>query len=99
MAERFSSEFLRSLRNDLSIAWVLEVLEVPVKISEGYCRFLCPLCREFNTATKPSTNLGHCFRCRENFNPIDIVMVVKRLNFLDTVELLSQLLKDVCSRT
>ena len=99
MAERFSSELLRSLRNDLPIASMLEVLEVPMKTSEGYCRFLCPLCGEFNTATKPSTNLGRCFRCRENFNPIDIVMVVKRLNFLETVEFLSQLLKGVCSGT
>ena len=91
MRDRFSDQLLRSLRNDLPIAWVLELLAVPVKISEGYLRFLCPRCGEFNTATKPATNLARCFRCQENFNPIDLVMVVKRLNFVDAVEFLVEL--------
>jgi hypothetical protein len=81
---------LRSLRNDLPIARILELLSVPVKISEGYVRFLCPYCNEFNTATKPATNLARCFRCKENFNPIDLVMIVKRLNFVEAVALLRE---------
>lgn len=91
MTGRFSGTLLRSLRNDITITWILDVLDVPVKISEGYVRFLCPRCREFNTATKTSTNLARCFRCEKNFNPIDLVMIVKRLNFVDAVELLVEL--------
>lgn len=91
MTERFPAELLRSLRNDPPIAWILEVLAVPVKISEGYVRFLCPRCQEFNTATNPRTNLARCFRCEENFNPIDLVMIVHRFNFVDAVEFLIEL--------
>ena len=65
-------------------------LALPWKISEGYFRFLCPLCSEFNTATNPRTNLGRCFRCRRNFNPIDLVMAVRASSFLDSVEFLAQ---------
>ena len=91
MSKRFSSHFLRSLRNEFPIARVLEILEIPVKISEGYLRFLCPRCKEFNTATKRETNLARCFRCEENFNPIDLVMLVRRANFIDAVEFLIEL--------
>lgn len=91
MTKRFSSELLRSLRNEFPIARVLEVLEIPVKISEGYARFRCPCCAEFNTATRRETNLARCFRCEENFNPIDLVMLVRRLNFIDAVEFLIEL--------
>ena len=93
MTKRFSSRILRSLRNDLPIVWILEILAVPVKLSEGYVRFLCPRRGEFNTATKSSTNLARCFRCEENFNPIDLVMIVKRQNFVEAVEFLVQLAK------
>lgn len=59
---------------------------------EGYLRFLCPLCRDFNTATKPETNLGRCFRCRRNFNTIDLVLIVERCEFLEAVARLEELL-------
>lgn len=86
MRERFSPEMLRRLRNDIPIARLIgDVLGIPSKISEGYFRFLCPLCSDFNTATNPKTNLARCFRCERNFNPIDIVMLEKRMNFVDAV--------------
>jgi hypothetical protein len=59
-----------------------------VKISESYLRFLCPLCREFHTATNPRTNLARCFRCQKNFNPIDIVMITQRVDFTEAVRFL-----------
>ena len=65
---------------------------MPNKEIEGFFRFLCPLCREFNTATNPKTNLARCFRCKRNFNPIDLVMVVERCGFLDAVRFLEPLL-------
>ena len=63
------------LRNCVPIDQVLVDMQLPLKRSEGYLRFLCPLCREFNTATNPRTNLARCFRCKNNFNPIDLGFV------------------------
>ena len=87
-----SRQRLRQLRNDVSVDHVLRELGVPTKVREGYLRFLCPLCREFNTATNPRTNLGRCFRCEKNFNPIDLTMIVQNINFLDAVSHLEALL-------
>lgn len=93
MSQKYSSEYLRRLRNEVAIGdLIADTLNIPTKISEGYLRFLCPLCSEFNTAIKPSTNLARCFRCAQNFNPIDMVMIVNGLSFLDAVEFLSPLL-------
>ena len=90
----YTKNRLRKLRNDIPITVVIEdLLEVPSKISEGYFRFLCPKCNEFNTATNPKTNLGRCFSCKTNYNPIDIVMIVKKYNFLEAVEFLNNLIK------
>ncbi len=90
----YSQTTLRRLRNDIPIATLIgDILELPSKISEGYFRFLCPKCKEFNTATNSKTNLGRCFKCEINYNPIDIVMVVKHFNFKDTVMFLDNLPK------
>lgn len=89
---RYSPDLLRALRNDIPVSKLItEILNVPSKLSEGYLRFLCPYCGDFNTATNPRTNLARCFRCRENFNPIDLVMIVESLNFTDAVEFLLEL--------
>jgi DNA primase len=86
---RVSASLLRQLRNDIPIDEVIGVhLGVPAKHRDGVFRFLCPLCNEFNTATNPTTNLARCFRCTKNFNPIDLVMVVRRCPFLEAVRLL-----------
>ena len=87
---RYSKEFLRRIRNEIDIQEVVRALALPWKISDGYFRFLCPRCSEFNTATNPRTNLGRCFRCRRNFNPIDLVMAVRASSFLESVEFLAQ---------
>jgi DNA primase len=83
---RFSPELLRLIRNQVKLAPLLtDVLRLPVKTSEGHLRFLCPLCGNFHTAVNPKTNLGRCFSCRKNFNPIDMVMVVRKLSFREAV--------------
>jgi DNA primase len=93
MAKRYSKEFLRMLRNDIPMNILIsDLLELPNKVSEGYLRFLCPICSEFNTATNQKTNLARCFRCEKNFNPIDMVMEVKRVGFIDAVEYLNEIL-------
>lgn len=85
----YSKKMLRRLRNEIPIATLIaDVLEVPSKISEGYFRFLCPKCSEFVTGTNPNTNLARCFRCETNYNPIDMVMIIKHFNFKEAVEFL-----------
>jgi len=97
MAKRYSKEFLRMLRNEIPIATLIaDLLKMESKVCEGYFRFLCPICSGFNTATSEKTNLARCFRCEKNFNPIDMVMEVKRVGFVDAVEYLNQV---VCRRS
>ena len=80
---------MRSLRNDIPLAYVIQArLDLPNKYQDNFLRFLCPLCKEFNTAVNPKTNLGRCFRCMRNFNPIDLVMAVYGCSFLDAIKYL-----------
>ncbi len=86
MAQRLSKEELFRIRNHIPINDVIvHILDLPSKTRDGYLRFLCPICSEFMTACNPKTNLARCFRCERNFNPIDLVMVVKGLNFREAV--------------
>ena len=89
MLQRLSRHTLFQLRNDIPIDLVIsDLLHLPTKISDGFLRFLCPLCNEFNTATNPKTNLARCFRCKRNFNTIDMVMIVRCCNFVEAVKFL-----------
>lgn len=81
---------LRRLRNDVDIVDVIEDLALPVKHWEGRDHFLCPRCSEFHTATNPRTNLARCFRCELNFNPIDLVIAVERVDFIGAVQYLQR---------
>ncbi len=92
---RLTASRLRELRNGVPIAELIRThLGLPAKERDGFLRFLCPLCDEFNTATNPKTNLARCFRCQQNFNPIDMVMLVRDCAFLEAV----RFLEDVRSR-
>jgi len=85
------------LRNEIPITILIaDLLNLENKVSEGYFRFLCPICSGFNTATNQKTNLARCFHCGKNFNPIDMVMHVKRVSFVDAVEYLDEI---VCCRS
>ena len=93
MKRQFTGNELFKLRNSMPIDRLIEEnLNIASKIGEGWFRFLCPICGEFDTATNPRTNLARCFRCEKNFNAIDLVMTVKGLSFIDTVEYLQTLL-------
>ena len=94
MSRRIAEAELRRLRNDVDITALIQRLGIPWKRRDGYFRFLCPICGEFNTATNPRTNLGRCFRCRENFNPIDLVMRLERIPFLEAVEFIRRVSRD-----
>lgn len=87
---RISDTRLRYLRNKVEINRIIDQLGLPNKYRDKFLRFLCPVCNEFNTATNPKTNLGRCFRCEKNFNPIDLVMLVRRCGFRDAVETLEK---------
>lgn len=89
MVRRFSDEELYQLRNGIPIPKVIDdLLGIPCKEIEGIYRFLCPLCGEFQTAVNPKTNLSRCFRCRRNFNTIEIVMADRKVPFVEGVKIL-----------
>ena len=88
MKRRFSARELFELRNTVPVDALIEnVLNIPVKQSDGVFRFLCPVCNEFQTAT----NLARCFCCERNFNPIDLVMIAKGVGFVESVNYLKRL--------
>lgn len=70
---------------------IRDQLQIPSKIRDGFFRFLCPICNEFQTAVNPNTNLARCFRCEKNFNTIDLVMAVRGCGFKDSVLFLKTL--------
>ena len=93
MKKRFSPRELFEVRNYIPVAMLIkDELLVPSKIRDGVFRFLCPICNEFQTATKPTTNLARCFRCEKNFNTIDLVMRVRGSEFRESVLFLQHLL-------
>ena len=70
----YTDDFLRMLRNQVNIDRVIDRLMIDTRKGKDLRRFRCPLCDRFHTATNPKTNLGRCFECQKNFNPIDLVM-------------------------
>ena len=91
--KRHDDEFLRRLRNDIPIDWLIEHLRWPHKRRDGRFVFLCPSCGETLSAVNPKTNLGRCFHCGTNFNPIDFTMQTQGTDFTHTVALLTSLLR------
>jgi hypothetical protein len=91
MNNYYPSDFLRMLRNQISIEkLILSLLNMEVKHTPNFLRFRCPLCHNYHTATNPNTNLARCFDCRQNFNPIDLVMAVGECSFVEAVEYLKE---------
>jgi hypothetical protein len=99
MMKRFSKHQLFTLRNSININRLIkEILRLPSKTSQGQLRFLCPVCSQFNTATKRETNLARCFDCQRNFNTIEMVMETKNLSFIQSAQLLQGLLPEIKSK-
>lgn len=90
--KRYDDEFLRRLRNEIPIDWLIRRLGWPNKRREGRFVFLCPRCNETVSAVKRDTNLGRCFRCETNFNPIDFTIHAREYDFVQAVEFLTPLL-------
>ena len=90
--ERYDDELLRRLRNDIPVDWLIRHLGWPSKIRTGQFVFVCPHCNETQSAVNPRTNLGRCFHCGTNFNPIDFTMCAHQCEFRTAVEYLIPLL-------
>ena len=90
MANFYTDDFLRMLRNKVKIDRVIDVLMLDTRQGKDLLRLRCPVCDGFHTATNPGTNLGRCFECGKNFNPIDLVMAATRFEFIETVEFLKK---------
>lgn len=91
---RFARQHLFDIRNHIHInTLITDILQMPSKYSQGYLRFVCPVCRESLTATNPTTNLARCFRCLKNFNTIDLVMLDKGIDFVAAVKFLNTYLR------
>ena len=88
----FSSSQLYALRNQINVQMLIEkTLHIPCRMAKGCLRFLCPLCNRFDTAVNPKTNLGRCFRCEKNFNTIDLVMLIRQVDFVHSVKFLQSI--------
>ena len=99
MLNTLSKDHLRELRNRIEmIPLIAEALELIYKTHDGHFRFMCPLCHDFDTAVNIDTNLARCFRCQRNFNPIDMVMTVKRYSFMQAVRYLQPILDQLLAR-
>lgn len=94
MPRHFSDQLLRRLRNEIHWPSLLRQLRWPHKHREGQLAFLCPRCQEYRAAVNPRTNLGRCFHCETNFNPIEITMAVRECDFVTAVHCLAPLLPE-----
>jgi hypothetical protein len=92
MPRYFDDHFLRRLRNDISWPLLFEQLRWPHKRRDRQLAFLCPRCQEYVSAVNPRTNLGRCFHCQTNFNPIDFTIAVQECDFVTAVGYLKPLL-------
>ncbi len=90
MAKFFTRHQLYKLRNNIPLADVLSILGWPHKTRDGRVCFVCPQCSESLTAINQRTNLGRCFRCETNFNPIDLAMLINDDDFVTAVHFLQQ---------
>jgi len=89
MNRRFSDEELYNVRNRIPMRHVIEtLLAIPTETVHGVFRFRCPLCAGRHTAINPETNLSRCFDCEKNFNTIDLCMLVRRTDFVQSVKFL-----------
>lgn len=91
MSNYYPPDFLRMMRNQIPIERLIAtMLNMEVRHTSKWLRFRCPLCHDFHTATNRVTNLARCFDCKQNFNPIDLVMAVGECSFVDAVEYLKE---------
>ncbi len=81
---------------------MLHQLRWPHKRRDDQLAFSYPRCHEYRSAVNPRTNLGRCFWCETNFNPIEPTMAARECDFVTAVHYLTPMLapdeNDVASR-
>lgn len=87
------SDYLRRLRNEVAWSELLIRLRWVHKIREGRLVFQCPRCQETLSVVNERTNLGRCFQCKVNWNPIDFTIETRALDFKSAVLLLGDMLR------
>ena len=86
---RISQKLIVALRNEVPIDEVIiRILKIEHRYRENHLRFLCPRCCDLHTSTNKKTNLARCFRCKINYNPIDLLIEVNKLTFKEAVSFL-----------
>jgi hypothetical protein len=88
---RIVPDRMREFRNDISILFVARDLRIPTAARGPRAAIRCPQCSSLHAAVNERTNLVRCFRCRRNYNPIDLVMSELRISFLDAVAYLERI--------
>lgn len=83
--KRITNEELVRLRNEVPMSIVLEGLGVAERPRRRRREFACPHCGGLHLAIHPRENLARCFRCAKSFNPIDLVIAVCGVRFLEAV--------------
>lgn len=86
----YSACFLKSIRNELPLSFVLKNLNLDApysKIIEGFLRFQCQNCGQLRATVNPKNNLAHCFCCKKNTNNIDL-MIERGYSFRQAVTIL-----------
>ncbi|ETR67101.1 MAG: hypothetical protein OMM_05322 [Candidatus Magnetoglobus multicellularis str. Araruama] len=96
--KRFSKKELFEIRNLIPIQLLMKDLQIPFIQENNIFRFLCPICKGYNTSIKHETNLGRCFNCNKNFNTIDITIKIRAANFVDSVKYLKKYLSSYQTR-
>lgn len=92
-AHRIPRHILRQIRNKVPIQNLIQHgLGIKHTMDGKIFRFECPSCSSFNTSIHKKTNLAKCFDCQDHFNPIDIVMAVRKTDFLETAHFLQSFL-------
>lgn len=90
---RLSKQLLHDLRNRIPVQGLItEHLGIRHRMDACLFRFECPVCGAFHTSVKTDKNLARCFECKINFNPIDIVMAVRKTDFHQSADFLASLL-------
>jgi hypothetical protein len=91
MTRRFSPNELSFLRNRVPVDRVIEnLLELPTRRNHDKLSFACPVCGGFDTSINTAHNLARCFACRQNFNPIELVMYQLQIGFVESVKWLKK---------
>ena len=85
MSAKINSGEIVYMRNKMPIQTVLHALMIPWKKDDQLLRFACPVCKGMHTSLHPSENLGRCFDCNKNFNPIDLVCAQKKDKFRSAI--------------